>query len=712
MAGFNYILSVTGDCSSTNAGAISILPIDGTPPYTIEWVDPPLPPDEILTFTASTRTNLNYGYYVVRLNDSTEPVNESFYVNIYVSSGSSVSVTGLFDTTCGNNNGSVSATSNSDMSSTYYELFDFSGNSLNSSTTDVTPVVFTELSAGTYYIEATDLGGCSSKTATFVIEDSSPVDFGFYAVPNSRCSQFNTPTGKLYITGQTGQPPFTYVWSVAGTGSTITGLTNDFYSCTVTDSLGCSTTKNIYLDDVEPLGLFSFQSVEPTCFAANGSLTIFVTGGTAPYYYSASTGDVQISYAQNFTISGVSAGAYNFQVTDAGLCQIFAGSILTTPQSIGSVTVNTINSSCSISDGQIQISVFQGNPPFNYTLIYPDSSTQNITINTPNYVFQNLSTGDYGIIVSDQGGCAYTQDVSIFTSNLYTISTYVTGTTCNQSNGAIYVSLSEGGTPPYTYSLDGVSQFVETSLTAVTFTSISNGSHVVSVSDANGCVQNETVSITTSSDLNFNLFSTDCGNGQDGTITVMISSGQPPFKFYWSDNVVGNPQTITLSNLSADTYTLTIIDSNGCSLERQTEITCTSEIIGLYEFPVSVNELSVDTEKYAGLLELLNDGFNDLTGGDPNCILNNATFEAYVEVSPAGLSASEIFYTAKNLNDVPPDNLWTASLKNLLLSLPGVLNVYVDETNNQITIQKNPSSNFLDYQIINLNLDIDYDIDC
>ena len=130
MAGFNYILSVTGDCSSTAAGAISILPIDGTPPYTIEWVDPPLPPDEILTFTASTRTNLNYGYYVVRLNDSTEPINESFYVNIYVSSGSSVSVTGLFDTTCGNNNGSVSATSNSDMSSTYYELFDFSGNSL------------------------------------------------------------------------------------------------------------------------------------------------------------------------------------------------------------------------------------------------------------------------------------------------------------------------------------------------------------------------------------------------------------------------------------------------------------------------------------------------------------------------------------------------------------------------------------------------------
>lgn len=263
---------------------------------------------------------------------------------------------------------------------------------------------------------------------------------------------------------------------------------------------------------------------------------------------------------------------------------------------------------------------------FNYTLVFPDSSSQNITINSPNYVFQNLSTGDYTVIVSDQGSCVYSQDVSIITSSLYTIATSTTDTSCNQNNGTISVSISDGGTPPYTYSLDGVNQFVETDLTATTFTSLSSGSHVVSVSDADGCVQTATVSINSSQSMDFDLFSTNCENGSDGTITVMISSGQPPFKFYWSDNVDGNPQSISLNNLSAGTYSLTIIDSNGCTSQEQTQIVCTSPIFEIYDFPVAVQELEVNTEKYSGLLELLNDGFYDLTDGNPNCILNSAIF--------------------------------------------------------------------------------------
>ena len=42
MAAFDYFLSVTGDCSSTSAGVISLSLTGGTPPYTIEWVDPNL----------------------------------------------------------------------------------------------------------------------------------------------------------------------------------------------------------------------------------------------------------------------------------------------------------------------------------------------------------------------------------------------------------------------------------------------------------------------------------------------------------------------------------------------------------------------------------------------------------------------------------------------------------------------------------------------
>jgi hypothetical protein len=42
MAVFDYFISVTGDCANTNVGAISLSLSGGTPPYTVEWIEPPI----------------------------------------------------------------------------------------------------------------------------------------------------------------------------------------------------------------------------------------------------------------------------------------------------------------------------------------------------------------------------------------------------------------------------------------------------------------------------------------------------------------------------------------------------------------------------------------------------------------------------------------------------------------------------------------------
>ena len=70
MAAFEYNISLTGDCASTGSGSISILPFGGTPPYTVEWIDPNLGND-IVTLGPSVRSNLFSTTYAVRLNDST-----------------------------------------------------------------------------------------------------------------------------------------------------------------------------------------------------------------------------------------------------------------------------------------------------------------------------------------------------------------------------------------------------------------------------------------------------------------------------------------------------------------------------------------------------------------------------------------------------------------------------------------------------------------
>jgi len=709
MAAFDYIISITGDCTSTNSGIISILPDGGTPPYTIEWVDPPLGADLVI-LEPSVRTGLGSGTYALRLNDSTLPVNEEFFVNIPVSNGVCSDVIGVINTTCDSDNGLVTVTSSSDYSSTNFYLYTSANTYIVSASTSANEVTFDSLSAGTYYIIAEDLGGCTGRSETFIIEGSSPFTYGLYVVPNSSCG--GSPQGKIYVTGETGTSPYSYLWNDGQTGNTITGLTAGVYSVTVTDGTGCQVTQSTVLNDINPIGLGTFTVVNPSCLQSNGSITMIITGGTAPYYYSASTGYFEISYSQTFTLSNLSAGQYNFQVTDAGFCSFIAGTTLNTPEGIASVSVNSTSSSCSVNDGKITISVVGGTAPYTYILIYPDASTDTIGGSQTSVVFNNLSSGTYTVGVSDNSGCSFLQEVTIITENLFTITASSTGTTCNQNNGIVQIVKSSGGTTPFDYSIDGVVKYLDTNLSAVTISNVSSGQHTVSVTDALGCVQTVQVFVPGSSQLNFSLFSTSCGSGSEGTISAFISNGTPPYTFNWSSNVPGNPQNVQVSGLSGGTYTLTIIDSTGCSLQRSTTITCNPTYTSYLCYTMGSETIQLQSPAKRGMLQMLNEGFFDLTSGNTNCILVSADFIAKVSVQPLGTVLTQNFYTSTALNNVPSDNLWYDTIKTMLLSILGVGGVTIDPINNQITITKSTTNNSLDNQDIIIELQIVYDTMC
>ena len=188
------------------------------------------------------------------------------------------------------------------------------------------------------------------------------------------------PTGKLQITGLTGSVPFTYLWSNGSTGTTITGLTASTYSVTVSDSAGCSVTKSVEVETADPLQIVSFQTVSPSCFAADGSVNIIITGGTGPFFYSGTNGTTLISYATNLIFTGFTPGTAIFTVTDSALCSV-TGSVYLQPNAGFSVlSINTQNSICSASGGTISVNVL-GNGPFIYTLVKPDLSTESFTTN-------------------------------------------------------------------------------------------------------------------------------------------------------------------------------------------------------------------------------------------------------------------------------------------------------------------------------------------
>lgn len=706
---FDYLVSVTGDCSSNNSGIISILLTGGTPPYTIEWVDPDLGTD-VTQIGDSTRSGLGAGTYGLRVNDSTLPTNGEFYINIPVSNYICVNIDSVSSTTCSIDNGSVTASTTSNYSSTNFYLYNINDDYITSGVTNLNDIIFEGLSADTYYIIAEDLGGCSGTSSNFIVESSTTFDYGLYIVPDASCN--GSASGKIYVTGQTGNAPYTYNWSNGQTGNTVTGLTQGVYSVEVINSLGCSLTKTAIIEKVDPIGFGNFVPVSPSCFTNDGSITLTITGGTAPYYYSASTGNFEISYSKDFTISNLSPGNYNFRITDAGLCVLEVGTTLIAPSGITSVDIVTENSYCAIDGGSVTISVVDGQAPYTYTIINQTGGTESYETILSNHTFSDLTSGDYTVVIQDSNGCGTTQEITILTQATFDVDVEITGTTCNANNGVVRVEKSSGGQPPFSYILDDSESFIDVFTSAVTFNNLTTGSHNVKIYDSTGCTQNVQFFVPSSGKLTYTLQSTSCGSGDEGTITAFISDGEPPFNFYWSDNVSGNPQDITVTGLTADTYSLTIVDSNNCSLTRTIDITCGRRLASFQIYVMGEDDFDVETQTKFGISQMYSDGFFDISSGNTNCSINNATFKAKVSVNPSGFTGDTAFYTSTSILDYPTDQLWFTTLTNLLNTVDGISNIIIDETNNELKIETDEVSGVLNGQEILVELIIEYDITC
>ena len=722
----NY--GLTGDCTNTISGAVSFEISGGAPPYVVSCLNTSC----VISPTIVTGPPYIFQYvglsadtYFLEIKDSS---NSTFIQSVYISSGTSATIDSV-DTTCGYNNGAVTGFTNGSYGIATFDLYDGDDNFITSAATPNNYYDFQSLSAGTYYIVANNGGGCTGITASVIINPSNLFTYGAYVVNDGSC--IGGPSGKIFLTGLTlPVSAYTINWltNVNGqTGTTITGLTAGSYNVEITNPDGCQTTETFTITGVGPLTSAGFIVIQqPTCFAGDGEVEFIITGGTAPYYFSASTGEVQITFSQSAVFSGLSSGAYNFSVTDAGLCVITDSISIGTPNSFTTVQVNTTPSNCSANDGTIQVIVDSGittNP--NLTIsISGSSGTQQVgTIGQTSQTFVGLPNGTYIVTVTSIG-CTYTTQTTISSVNLFNVTTAVTGTTCGSKNGILQVTVSTGGTLPYYFNLTGPNQNPTTTTTLLsTFTNLSGGNYNLTVYDSGSpaCVQNFAINIPSSTSVFFNLIDTQPIVGNDGAITAYITSGEPPFTYIWTGGNVGSQTGSTVTGLTADTYFLTVVDSDGCSYNKKTTLTGTIKYSDYRYYNICDDQFrnsGLITKR--GIRSMYLEGFYDLTSGDTNCIINSAEFSIYSQIGSQ--SAQTIFYTSSGATDYPSDTLWAQTITDTLDSFVGISGTTVDITNNRITIKTTcedipkgcviaPLNPLQDNQVI-VNLVIDYDISC
>ncbi|MBL4655690.1 MAG: T9SS type A sorting domain-containing protein [Bacteroidia bacterium] len=355
--------------------------------------------------------------------------------------------------------------------------------------------------------------------------------------------------GSATVTASGGTPGYNYSWNTfpVQTTATATGLAAGTYIVTVTDANSCTATATTTL--IAPTGTATLvmSGSDVSCFGgSDGSVSVAVTGGVSPYTYLWSTGAITSS------ISGLSPGTYTVTVTENNGCDntssvtIFGPSVIT-------ATFNTFDpTGCGSNDGSITANASGGTGSYSYQW---GPAAGNQTTQTA----INLFAGTYTVTITDANGCTGTATTTLVdpTGTAVLLMSGSDVSCFGGSDGSVSVAVT-GGVSPYTY-------LWSTGAITSSISGLSPGIYTVTVTEANGCDNTNSVTIfePTAITASFTSIDPSCGNN-DGSVTIWASGGAGSYTYQWNP-AAGNQTTQTAAGLFSGTYSVTVTDADNCT---------------------------------------------------------------------------------------------------------------------------------------------------
>lgn len=490
--------------------------------------------------TVATATGLAAGNYSVTITDNSSGCQITRNFTITQPPAFSVT-TSRTDVSCfGGSNGSATVTV-SGASGPYFYSWSPSGG---------TAATATGLTAGTYTVTITDANTCQTTRSFTILQPAALA--ASTSVTNVSCNGGANGTATVVASG--GTAPYSYAWSPSGgTNATATGLVAGTYTVTITDANGCQTTKTATVTQPPAMNASTSKTDVSCNGGANGTASIVVSGGAAPYSYSwAPMGGTAA------TATGLPAGTYTVTVTDNNSCQTTRTVTIVQPSALAVGTSQT-NVACNGgASGALSVSVSGGTAPYTYSWSPGGSNSNSIT---------GLVAGNYSCLITDANGCTSTRNFTITQPSALVANISKTDVSCNGgSNGTATVSGVSGGTAPYTYSWSPAGG------STATATGLAAGTYTCTITDANNCQLVKTITIgqPTAFSVTTSSSNVSCFNGSNGTASVTVSGATAPYSYSWAP-MGGTAATAT--GLPAGTYTVTITDNNTCQTTRSITIT-------------------------------------------------------------------------------------------------------------------------------------------
>ncbi|MDO8969178.1 MAG: SprB repeat-containing protein, partial [Saprospiraceae bacterium] len=334
----------------------------------------------------------------------------------------------------------------------------------------------TNLSAGSYIVTVTDSGDCEG---TVTVDISEPTQLAPLAsvVDDILCR--GEASGSVTVNTGGGTPPYVLLWTGGSANQTLTGLLAGTYTVTVTDGNGCTATSSTTVSEpAQDLLATISATTNVDCFGGNnGSATAVGSGGTGPYSYAWSNGQM-LDLA-----TGLAAGTHTVTVTDANSCTTTTTAVITEPSELTASISAQTNVLCKgAATGSASIAVSGGT--ISYTYLWPVSAGSQTTATAV-----NLLAGTYTATVTDGQDCTVTVTATI-TEPATSLTVMVVGTnvSCGGAGDGSAIANPSGGTPGYTY-LWSTGELTANAI------NLNTGTYTVTVTDQNGCTVSSMVTI-------------------------------------------------------------------------------------------------------------------------------------------------------------------------------------------------------------------------
>jgi gliding motility-associated-like protein len=357
----------------------------------------------------------------------------------------------------------------------------------------------------------------------------------------------------------------------------IDSLIGGSYSIIVTDSNNCTDSINVeVISDSIPNIILSVEATNIVCHEdTNGTFKVVQPDSSYSYVlYRYTLFNPQVIVDTGFYFNELIKGYYGvIAISPSGNC-VDSSVILfiDEPEPIIFNTPTVSAAYCTNNNICEGLMAMNGIPtggvsPFQY---YLNELYSNIPqgLSAINDTFQGLCPGIYETQVVDANACVAKDTVEVADSSLYIDSFNISNISCfGFSDGEVTVFAHGGRGNNSTYSY----YWTNTSTTQTT-DSLNPGFHTVSITDSVSCIAIDSVFIIQPDTLLFKIIESgkipeSCmGVTYNGEIILEITGGTFPYTHSWISNagLSGNGTGDTLINLTYDTITISITDSEGC----------------------------------------------------------------------------------------------------------------------------------------------------